>query len=187
MGKFSEKEIIQGILNQDEDILRLAYRLYFPMVKFLVVQNNGKMEDAHDVFQEAMIVLYTRLRDSGFELNCTVKTYIFSICKNLWFQGLEQRGRDVSFDTYEKYIFTEETVVYDDRLEERRWLFQKHFLRLPKPCRKIIELFLSEYNFDEITKVMGYSSKNYTIKRKYECMKSLFSQIRNDPFFDEFK
>ncbi len=58
----ADSEIILGILNDSKDILNRLYKMYFPMVLQLVLNNNGNEDDAKDVFQESVIVLYNKVR-----------------------------------------------------------------------------------------------------------------------------
>jgi DNA-directed RNA polymerase specialized sigma24 family protein len=44
------------------------------MVQALVLKNNGSADDAKDIFQEAMIVLFEKVRSGSLELNCQIKT-----------------------------------------------------------------------------------------------------------------
>ena len=49
------------------------------MVQSLIINNNGSSDDARDIFQEAVIVLYEKARTGTFELNCQLKTYLYSV------------------------------------------------------------------------------------------------------------
>jgi len=35
--------------------------------------------------------------------------------------------------------------------------------------------------YEEIATILGYKGKQYAVKRKYECMKSLINRVLNDP------
>ena len=63
------------------------------MIQSLIINNNGTIHEAKDVFQEAMIVLYDKARSETFELNCQIKTYVYSVCRRLWLKRLQQLNR----------------------------------------------------------------------------------------------
>src|SRR6476620_4948451 len=63
------------------------------MVQTLVINNNGTADDAADIFQESMIVLFEKAKNPEFELNCQIKTYLYSVCKRLWLKRLQQMQR----------------------------------------------------------------------------------------------
>ena len=58
------------------------YRLYYPMVKKLVVEKGGTKEDAEDVFQETLIVLIEKKRNKEFNLTSKESTYVYGIALN---------------------------------------------------------------------------------------------------------
>ena len=79
----TDNEVILGILNNSENVLKRLYIAYFPMVLQLVINNNGDSDDAKDIYQEAIIVLYNKVKTGDFELSSKLKTYIYSICRRL--------------------------------------------------------------------------------------------------------
>src|SRR5438105_1297170 len=82
------------------------------MVQSLVINNNGTTDDAKDIFQEAMIVLYEKARSGTFELNCQIKTYVYSVCRRLWLKKLQQANRFLEMGEIESM------VSVDDDLED---------------------------------------------------------------------
>ena len=89
----NEKALLEGLAASDKRAIETIYRENFNMVQSLVINNNGSADDAKDVFQEAMIVLYEKARSGTFELNCLIKTYIYSVCRRLWLKRLQQLDR----------------------------------------------------------------------------------------------
>jgi DNA-directed RNA polymerase specialized sigma24 family protein len=75
----ADSEIVLGILNDSKDTLNRLYTSYFPMVLQLVLKNNGNKDDAKDLFQESIIVLYNKVKGGNFELNSKLKTF-FVLC-----------------------------------------------------------------------------------------------------------
>ena len=75
------------------------------MIQHFVLNNNGSFDDARDLFQEAMITLYEKVQSDSFVLSCQIKTYLFSICKNLWLKRLQQMGK------YSAPLSTEEESI----------------------------------------------------------------------------
>jgi len=65
----TDSEVVFGILNNSETVLKRLYVAYFPMVLQLIVNNNGTADDAKDIYQEAIIVLYNKVKSGNFELS----------------------------------------------------------------------------------------------------------------------
>jgi DNA-directed RNA polymerase specialized sigma24 family protein len=77
----TDNEVVFGILNDSENILKRVYVAYFPMVLQLIINNNGTADDAKDIYQEAIIVLYNKVKSGKFELSSKLKTFLYSVCR----------------------------------------------------------------------------------------------------------
>jgi RNA polymerase sigma factor (sigma-70 family) len=185
MRNISEPEIIEGIRNSDEEILRYTYKHFFPVIRHMVTGNNGSHGDAREVFQETLVVVFDKLRKNKGELDCSLKTFIYSVGRNLWLQELEKSRKQIPFHEIEHLLAEEERVNYDDVIQSERRIFQRHFVRLTEKCQQLIQLFLSQKTYDEISEIMGFKSRHAAIKRKHECVKSLFKRIQDDPEYKE--
>ena len=81
----------------------VLYQEYYPTIRSFISKNSGSDQDAADIFQDALIVFYDKIRDENFELSCTIKTYVYSICRNLWLKKLTRKKQHLitkeSFET----------------------------------------------------------------------------------------
>ena len=73
-----EKTLLKGLAQNDRKSVETIYKQYYNMVQSLIINNNGSSDDARDIFQETVIVLYEKARSGTFELNCQLKTYVYS-------------------------------------------------------------------------------------------------------------
>jgi len=182
---YSDKAIIQGLKQKKTPVIRYMYREYFPSILSMIEQNNGVYEDAEDIFQDGLVVLYRRFSKGTAKLNCSLKTFFYAVCRNLWMQHLE-RTRLVTYrDDLE---VNESTMRYQLREEElraeyleRMRYFQEHFLELPSDCQRLLLLFLDKVPLKDIAGIMGLSGVKYVKSRKYACKNMLRKKIMNDP------
>jgi RNA polymerase sigma factor (sigma-70 family) len=182
---FSDKAIIQGIRQKKGPVIRYLYREYFPCILSMVEQNNGVYEDAEDIFQDGLVILFRKFSKGSGKLSCSLKTYFYAVCKNIWMQRLVRTKKLVYREDVE---VNERTMMYNLRDEElrednlvRMRLLQTHFLDLPKDCQKLLLMFLDKMPLKEIAKEMGVSGDKYVKTRKYACKNLLRKKIMNDP------
>jgi len=181
---FSDEAIINGLKEKNIRCLNWLYREYFPLAKSVVEHNSGNYEDAEDVFQDSLVVLYLKARENKLNLNCSLKTFFFSVCRNLWLQRLDRKWRLLFVDNFvqepsENY---ESTILgLDEEKLEKTRLYQKHFLSLPADCQLILGLFIQKKTLNEIAKIAGYKDTSYAKTRKYLCKNMLRKRIFNDP------
>ena len=76
--------LIEGIKKQNEKVIAEIYSQYFPSVRHFIYRNNGSIDDARDIFNDAIVVVLMKAREGTLELKCSLKTYVYAICRNLW-------------------------------------------------------------------------------------------------------
>ena len=184
---YSDEQILKGILRHDNLILQYIYKQYYYNINYFIRKNQGSEDDASDVFQEAIIIIYRKIKENDliFEKS-SFKNYLFSVCRFLWLKQLEKR-RVEKQKLNDSLPYQED--FYDDNLNElvekneRYGLYQKHFSTLSTDCQKLLQMFFEKIPLREIAKVMGYKSDKYAKKRKYKCKELLISRIKQDAEF----
>ncbi|PID91134.1 MAG: hypothetical protein CSA96_09970 [Bacteroidetes bacterium] len=184
----SENEVIAGIKRHDVRILESIYRKHYPIIEAFVLHNNGSREEARDVFQEAMIIIYNKSRAGALELRCRFGTYLYAVCKKIWMQ--ERRKYSLHLDLLKK----KPLVVHDSGPEQdlllqkyARKLFDKHFAALSPDCQQILQMYFNELSVEQIRAAMNYKNQHHAADRKYRCKKSLIKRIMNDPLFERIQ
>jgi RNA polymerase sigma factor (sigma-70 family) len=150
------------------------------MVRFFIIRNHGTEEDAEDLFQEAIVAVYERVSKKKLSLDCSFKTYMYSVIRHMWLQYLERKRVHYEFTEMDEFIALEELELYED-FQAKKAIYQRNFLQLTERCRKVLLMFVDKVPFEEIATALGYKGRQYAIKRKYECMKSLLNRVVNDP------
>ena len=54
--EMTEQQILDHISRGDESALDYLYKKYYPMMTKMVLKNNGTIEEANDVYQDALII-----------------------------------------------------------------------------------------------------------------------------------
>ena len=128
---YTVEAILEGLKNHDNEVLNFIYRKYFPEIRFFVIKNSGTDEDAQDVFQEAIIIIYKKLRDGVLDLTCSFKTYLYSVCRIVWLKQLEKRKlKKDGFSDNQVFVDLQEGIDEMAEDQERFKLYQKHFQTL---------------------------------------------------------
>ncbi len=184
MKSYSDQQIQRGILKNDNLVLQYIYKQFFYKVNSFIRNNSGVEDDAGDIFQEAIIVIFRKLKedDSIFD-NRSFQSYLFTVCRYLWLKQLESR-RIEKEKINDTLPFRED--IYDNSMSElaskneRYGLYQKHFKNLSTDCQKIMQMFFEKIPLRQIAQIMGYKSEKYAKKRKYKCKEILINRIKQD-------
>lgn len=180
----NEQALLRGLAQNDKKAVETIYRQNYNMVQALIINNNGTADDAKDVFQEAMIVLYERARSGSFELNCQVRTYVYSVCRRLWLKRLQQASRYAEIGDTESVVPVEDDLEVHLKKNEEFELMEKAIGSLGEPCKSLLEAFyLEKKNMQEIATSFGYTNAENAKTQKYKCLmrlkKIFFTHYKN--------
>src|SRR4029079_2404825 len=68
---------------------------YFYVLSSYIEQNQGSREDAEDIFQEVVLTFIELVRKNKFRGESSVKTFLFAVNRNIWFNELKKHGRQL--------------------------------------------------------------------------------------------
>jgi RNA polymerase sigma factor (sigma-70 family) len=184
---YSDEQILKGILRHDNLILQYIYKQYYYSINYFIRKNQGSEDDANDIFQEAIIIIYRKIKENDliFEKS-SFKGYLFSVCRFLWLKQLEKR-RIEKEKLNDSLPYQDD--LYDDSFNElvlkneKYGLYQRHFGSLSTDCQKLLQLFFEKVSLKDIAMIMGYKSEKYAKKRKFKCKELLISRIKQDAEF----
>lgn len=184
---YSDEQILKGILRHDNLILQYIYKQYYYSINYFIRKNQGSEDDANDIFQEAIIIIYRKIKENDliFEKS-SFKGYLFSVCRFLWLKQLEKR-RIEKEKLNDSLPYQDD--LYDDNFNElvlkneKYGLYQRHFGSLSTDCQKLLQLFFEKVSLKDIAMIMGYKSEKYAKKRKFKCKELLISRIKQDAEF----
>lgn len=139
-----EKDIPSMILQGNEKkAIALLYKKVFPKVKRFIVSRNGIEDDAHDIFQDGLMVFYKQVTEGKFQEKYQVYGYLFRLSINRWINKIKRDKKiDLSDDimSYENKEFSfEETSFENGRTEKKQELIiQKIFSDLGEKCKQAL-------------------------------------------------
>ena len=182
----TQQQTIKGIATGDKKTLTAFYTHNFPAVKAYVHLNKGKLEDAEDVFQEALVLIYQKLNKGELQVRTSIHAYCFGVCKNIWRNRL--KSHKLVYGEIPELYLSDADVALTKEMErmERDALYRKYFMRLNSTSRQIWKLFFEGKNTKEVATLMG-ATEGYVRKAKFDSKKKLLEMIECDPLFAELK
>jgi RNA polymerase sigma factor (sigma-70 family) len=183
----NETYLIQQIQLGNQKALQYLYKQHFGMIENLIRKNNGSDEDAQEIYQEAMLVVYDKLQKKDFQLSCSLKTYIYSVCRNMWMYQLRKNEQNQArFNDFEQFIPVEaeeidENPAYETMLTEVMGL-------IDDKCRQLLELFYyHNLSLEIIAEKLGYNNSNTAKSKKNKCMEKAREKAKEivEKFYQE--
>ena len=161
-----------ALLTNRPQALTGLYRQGFPPVRRHIGRRGGSAQDAQDVFQDALVLLYEQATGGTLVLTASVSTYLLGISRNLWRQELRRRAR------LPGAAFTDELAAsLGEEAEaptEPVFAVLDYIERLGEKCKSVL---LSFYYFQQpltqIAEVQGYRSVRSATVQKFKCRERL--------------
>lgn len=181
----NDTHFIEGLRSGEKAVLQEIYNQFFAKVRTFVLRNKGAVTDAEDVFHNALIQIYIRLKNRKLEIKSSFEAYLFTTCKNLWRRELNK-----------KRVTKQEVIELEDKetenafalLEQEQWeLYIQKFQLLSENCRKVLTLLFNGTSYDEIVETFSYSSKVVARQRVFKCKAKLTKLIQGDAKFSKIK
>ncbi|MEP7263688.1 MAG: sigma-70 family RNA polymerase sigma factor [Bacteroidota bacterium] len=168
-----EEDQVELLRRKDEQTLKKIYKQNYPVITNMVVNNGGSLAEAKDVYQEAVIILYEKLQDETFELNCRIKTFLYSVSRNIWLKELKAKTRFAgSITDNEEYLELNWEEV--NQVEDQYQAMNNAMQSLGEPCSTILQdFYINKSSMEIITEKFGYTNTDNAKNQKYKCLKRL--------------
>lgn len=187
--QFTDSEFIEGLKSDNDGALSALYKKYFNVVLKYVLNNSGTEEEAQDIYQETIIVLYNNARKPDFSLNCALQTYIYSIAKRLWLKQLNKHSNvfklSESADEDGTLVDVSAEVKEHEEKEKHLVKMNESLIGLGEPCKTLIEdFYIRHLSMEEISEKFGYTNADNAKNQKYKCLQRLkrlfFNETENE-------
>ena len=184
--KIEDQEFVRGLAAGDQRVLEEIYQTFFPPIRGFVRNNGGNTDDAKDIFQEGIMVMYRLVRQPDFKLSASFLSLLFGICRNIWYKSLRKRHYyDEVSEMKELSQPMEEGIVEVITARTTDRLFRQKVNALGEKCRQLLELFFDGEKMKDIVDQLSLSSVSFAKKKKFQCKEKLVQMVQRDPVFQE--
>jgi RNA polymerase sigma factor (sigma-70 family) len=176
----SQEQIVSAIKNNNEIVLKSLYTNNYHKVEYLVLNNNGSLEQAKDIFQEAYIAVWKNIKSNSFvpKNETAINGYLYTIAKNKWMDYLRssEYKKKVSLTTLNHIQEEEDSTTFSESSKEQDQklsLAMKAFKNLGNPCKELLTKFYFEKKSMKIIAEELSLDAASTRNKKYRCMQKL--------------
>jgi len=172
--------IIEAIKAGSEKILFQLYETYRDeFVSWAIRNHQVSIEEAKDVFQESIVGFYKSVKSGKADaLEVTIKTYLFSIGKNVILNAIKRRG--IEAKALENFKEAHDNGIQEHYEHEHLvHLIKRLYQALGSPCKEILEMYYERgFDMESVASRVGYKNADVAKKKKYECLKTLEERIK---------
>jgi len=180
-----DHKYIEALKSNNTPLIEEIYQRWYKEVVQYVTKNNGSVQDADDLFQEALMAIVRKVRKDDFNLKVPFGGYFYFIYKNKWIDRLRKNKKlRVIKEDDERYTNEVNSKVVADSTndsDERYQLYLLCFEQLSEACQKVLRLSLQGISTKEVMQQLGFATSNSTNQRIHRCRGRLQELIKNHP------
>ena len=184
-----DQYFIEGLANNNSAIIQSIYKKFVPKVVSYIRNNSGDEDQAQDVVQEIMILLFNQAKAKRLQLSCPFDAYFFLLCKRRWLNELKKssnKGVTIQDDLTSTNVPTEEMVAQTEIFEEKQQLFDMMFQKLGEKCQEVLKLSFTLKSMEEVAEKLNVTY-GYVRKKKSLCTGQLTQWIHEHSSFESLK
>lgn len=179
-----DNDLLEALAANDANAIETIYRDNYSAIKAFIIKNNGYTDDARDIFQEAMIIIFEKAKSGSFVLSCRLQTYLYSVCRRLWLKRLQNQHRfNPSFELNHEIVSVEDELELHEQKEAEFQLLENAMQKIGEPCKSLLEAFyIEKKSMPEIADLFRYTNADNAKTQKYKCLVRL-----KKIFFEQYK
>jgi DNA-directed RNA polymerase specialized sigma24 family protein len=158
----------------EQEILVGVYRESFPAAAQLVKRMGGTVEQAKDVFHDALLIYLERKATGTLNVHTSAKAYLLGITRILW---LHSRSRYFAAlpDEVESFIEEEQGMG-----EEGKDMLD-YLLLAGEKCMQMLKAFYYDgLSLQEIASHFGFSGTRSATVQKYKCLQKIRTEVKKN-------
>ncbi len=178
----NKEELSKAILNGDNNkVLNYLYKKILPLVRKYITRNNGNKDEADDVFQDAVLVMYKKIIDQKAHEIPNIDGFMLLTCKNLWINRVNKLNKLYDLEQLSAEEDTTNNGLDDILDQEKNNAFQKLFEMVGEKCKEILVLAIfNKKSMEEIAVLTNLTSANAAKTQHYRCKQRLASLVEQD-------
>ncbi|MEL7004887.1 MAG: sigma-70 family RNA polymerase sigma factor [Bacteroidota bacterium] len=148
------------------------YEGVFPLASQYIQKRGGTLEEAKDLFQEALVLYYEKSVAGNFSPEADEEAYLLGIVKKLWLKNREKHKHTKSLENVD---YVEESV--SEPKADKLLLFLK---QSSQRCMDLLQSFYYEkMSMKSIGERFGYRSERSATVQKYKCLERLRKEVKD--------
>lgn len=173
-----DEKIIAALKSNNHDVvLAFLYKEALPIVKHYIKSNSGNDDEAKDIFQDAVIILYKKMKTEELPENTNITSFVCFISRNLWINRARKLNKSTAIPE-DGFLQSDENLLDNIIITERKNALIGLLDQIGDECKKLLKHSVYDnQSMKEICKLMGYSSENVAKTYNYRCKQKLIQLV----------
>ncbi|OXB01453.1 RNA polymerase subunit sigma-24 [Flavobacterium oncorhynchi] len=184
-----DQKYIEGLASNDSAVIQTIYKKFVPKVVMFIMNNSGDRDQAQDVVQDVLILLFNQAKANALQLTCPFDAYFFLLCKRKWLNELKKtanKGVTINEDAVSINESALELIGQTEDFDEKQQLFDTMFQKLGDKCQELLKLSFTIKSMEEVAEKLNVTY-GYVRKKKSLCVGQLTQWIQEAKNFKSLK
>jgi DNA-directed RNA polymerase specialized sigma24 family protein len=168
-----KQDLIEGLKDRERLFINL-YQKAFPAFARFVRRMGGELDDAKDIFQDALLAWYEKSVSSNLTITKSEPAYLLGVAKYLWIKRYKKSLNEVSLLA---------DMEFDGIIENPLNLSEPKLLRFLESAGQKCMNLLKSFYYDKLSpatlaKQYGFSGERSATAQKYKCLEKVRNEVK---------
>lgn len=181
---YTDADLI-SVLKESADGLDVLYRRHKSYCINFMKSMYKDHEELKDIYHDAIMVFYEKVNTPGFELTCSIQTYLNTVCRNQILKRVnhsnryEINGSDENGDILESISDTLEELddVNNERIKVMKQVFEQMKETSSKCYEMLVRFWYKNQTMDSIAVNMQFAHSDSAKSQKAKCQKQFKTEV----------
>ncbi len=166
---------INYIKSNEDDALERIYLLHKEeFVHWLLKKGNVSWQEALDIFQVTVLILYENVRAEKVVNPCNIRSYLYGIGKNKLYEHYRYKKKKRALCSSMGCLEIVETTFELKPKQDQLKLMYESIDKLGDPCKTLLtNFYFNRWSMDRIALEMNYKNGNTVKTKKFKCLQRL--------------
>ncbi|MVN92293.1 RNA polymerase sigma factor [Mucilaginibacter aquatilis] len=159
---------------KQQEWLKKLYLTAFPAVARYVSKQGGSLEEAKDIFQDALVIYYEKTVAGNAVVARNEKAYLLGISKYLWYHHSRKQQNIMSDDVLNYFDVADEEPLIPSAKRLLRYLEAAG-----KRCMDMLQAFYyDKQNMKEIAERFELAGERSATVQKHKCLEKVRNKVK---------
>ena len=171
---------------QNTKVLNHLYETALPQIIKYINMNNGDEDEAKDVFQDAVVALFTTVRLGKYEMDKDVNGFLYFVSRNLWINRVKKRNKQYDISQV-RLPWAEDNPMAIMITKDKEALIEKFMGMIGEKCQKLLKYVIYDnLSLKEVAQLMNFSSEAVAKNAHYRCKQKMMDLVASDATLNNF-
>ncbi len=157
--------------------LTALYKRAFPLAARHIARSGGSLEEAKDIFQDALVIYYEKVTADSFAPQQSAQAYLLGIVRHLWRKKREDKNRMLYTD-HMQFPGSEPSATTGTGTASRQRLMQLLSTAGSKCMELLSAFYYRKTDMETLSRRFGFSGARSATVQKFKCLEKVKKTVR---------